>query len=28
MERKYQYGDDAEVGIGKNGSINIRVERG
>jgi len=28
MERKYQYGDDAEVSIGKDGSINVRVERG
>jgi len=25
MERKYQYGDDAEVAIGKDGSIHVRV---
>jgi hypothetical protein len=25
MERKYQYGDDAEVAISKDGSIHVRV---
>jgi hypothetical protein len=25
MERKYQYGDDAEVTIGRNGSIHVKV---
>ncbi len=28
MERKYQYGDDAEVSIGRDGSISVRVVRG
>mgnify|MGYP001041898232 FL=1 len=28
MERKYQYGDDAEVAIGKDGSIHVRVVQG
>ncbi|MCJ7505419.1 arcadin 1 [Candidatus Bathyarchaeota archaeon] len=28
MERKYQYGDDAEVTIGKDGSIHVRVVQG
>jgi hypothetical protein len=27
MERKYQYGDDAEVTIGRDGSIHVKVVR-